>query len=169
MTGALGERYYRLALSAAAQRDLSGAAEYARHAMRLGAENPNAPKLLGLCLYELGELGAAHALLAGSPALAQAAGEERARAESGLEQVQALVRQKKIRRAVRAARAIPHQSVRVLNIRGCLYGGMGRYGAAVDCFSKALEKDRGNRLASAGLTDALRQRTCFWRVYEKLL
>jgi tetratricopeptide (TPR) repeat protein len=125
------KRYYRLALSAAVRRDLSGAAIYARYACLLDPENEDAAKLLELCLYELGEV-----------------------ADDGFDQVRALASQKKWRKAEQAARAIPRQSVRVLNIRGCLLAAAKRYAQAADCFAAVLNKDRFNRLAADGFVTA---------------
>jgi tetratricopeptide (TPR) repeat protein len=130
------KRYYRLALSAAVRRDLSGAVIYARYACLLAPENEDAAKLLELCLYELGE---------------NSSGEV---ADDGFDQVRALAAQKKWRKAEQAARAIPHQSVRVLNIRGCLLAAAKRYAQAAGCFAAAMNKDRFNRLASAGFAAA---------------
>jgi tetratricopeptide (TPR) repeat protein len=126
------KRYYRLALSAAVRRDLSGAAIYAQYACLLSPENGDAAKLLELCRYELGEKGE----------------------DDGFDQVRGLVVQKKWRKAEQAARTIPHQSVRVLNIRACLLAVARQYTEAVNCFATALGKDRFNRLATAGLVTA---------------
>jgi tetratricopeptide (TPR) repeat protein len=141
----LEKRYYRLALSAAVRRDLGGAAIYAQYACLLSPENGDAAKLLELCCYELGENGE----------------------DDGLDQVRALVTQKKWRKAEQAARTIPHQSVRVLNIRSCLLALARQYTQAVDCFAAALGKDRFNRLATdglvaAGLAATAVQRKWFW-------
>jgi tetratricopeptide (TPR) repeat protein len=138
----LEKRYYRLALSAAVRRDLSGAAIYARYVCLVDPENGDAAKLLELCLYELGVGGA----------------------DDGFDQVRAVVAQKKWRKAEQAAQAISHQSVRVLNIRGCLLASAQRYAQAADCFATALSKDRFNRLAAAGFTETAAQRRWFlWK------
>jgi tetratricopeptide (TPR) repeat protein len=132
-----GTRYYRLALFRAVQRDLSGAAVYARYACLLDPSHDDAAKLLELCLHELGE-------------------------EDDLERVRVLAEQKKWRAAARAASAIPHQSAAALNIRGCLWALAKRYNKAADCFAQALLKDRGSRLAAAGFAETAPRRKRFW-------
>lgn len=138
-------RYYRLALVLAKRRDLSAAAEYARHALRINGQNELARTLLGLCLYELGEPGAAQ----------DAA--EYADAQDDLKRAD-LIRRNSWRKAARIMRSIPHQSVRVLNAQGCLFAAAGRYAKAERFFAKALEKDRGNSLASECLTETVKLR-----------
>jgi tetratricopeptide (TPR) repeat protein len=144
----LGTRYYRLALSAAAQRNLSSAVLYARYACLFDGGRRNAAKLLELCLYELGE----------------AAGGE----DDGLEAVRALAKKKDWRAAARAARTIPHQSVRILNIQGCLWAAARDHTQAADCFARALAKDRDNRLAAAGLAELARRPKPLWKILEAL-
>lgn len=141
MNGELAARYYRLALSAAARRDLSSAVAYARYTCLLNTGHENAAKLLGLCLHEMGEPN-----------------EEYDAAADEFEQIRPLIQRKKWRAARRLARSIPHQSVRVLNIQGCLCACSKRYGTAARFFAKALEKDSGNRLALSALTEVTTRR-----------
>ena len=54
-------------------------------------------------------------------------------------------------RAMSSLKTLPHQSVRVLNIQGCLCAIAGKYAKAARFFALALEKDTGNKLAAAGL------------------
>jgi tetratricopeptide (TPR) repeat protein len=128
-----------MALSAAVQRDLSGAAVYAQYACILDPENADAAKLLELCIDELGK-----------------------NEEEGFDRVRALATQKKWRRAEQEARTLSCQSVRVLNIRACLLAAAKRYTQAADCFAAALGKDRFNRLAAAGLAEIATRRTWLW-------
>ncbi|MDR3171512.1 MAG: hypothetical protein LBU17_07790 [Treponema sp.] len=150
MNQELGVRYYRLALAAASQRDLSGAVVYARYAGLFDAEHQDAAKLLRLCLYELGEPG----------------GEEPP--DDRFEAVRALAEQKKWRAAARVAQSIPHQSVRILNIQGCLFAVAKRYSKAADYFAKALTKDRDNRLAATSLVELTLRRKRFWEILGKI-
>jgi tetratricopeptide (TPR) repeat protein len=143
MTSGLGSCCYRLALQAASRRDISAAALYARYACILDAEHSGAARLLGLCLRELGDPEAAQYLPEGSPMPAAA--------EDTLEKIRLLGGRKKWRAAARAARSLPGESPRFLNIRGCLCALAGRYSEAADFFARALAKDRGNSLAQAGL------------------
>jgi tetratricopeptide (TPR) repeat protein len=137
-------RYYRLALAAALRRDLSGAALYARYALALNPDHEGAVKLLELCLDELGE---------------NAAGET---VEDGLDHVRKLAEQKKWRAAEKAAQAVPRQSVRILNIRGCLLAAAKRYAQAAECFAKALVMDHSNALAAEGFAETSARRKWCW-------
>jgi tetratricopeptide (TPR) repeat protein len=138
-------RYYRLGLWAAARRDLSGAVRYARYALAVNPAHGGAAKLLGLCRGALGE---------GEPG--EAAGGNTA--GDGLTEVRALAAQKKWRAAEKAARALPCQSVRVLNLRGCLHAAGKRYAQAAACFAEALTLDHGNALAAAGFAATVARR-----------
>jgi tetratricopeptide (TPR) repeat protein len=157
----LSARYYRLALSAASRRDISGAARYAYRACLIGGAGGGAFRLLGLCLYELGEPEALRYFSSDSPEQA-AARKEFNRMMVEWERIRVLVDRKKWRKAIRRAEQIPCRNVRVLNLHGCLLACAGRYGEAARFFAEALEKDRGNRLASAGLTEALNRRKKAW-------
>ena len=141
----LSEIYYRMALAAASKRNLSVAVIYARHACLLDAAHENAKKLLDLCLFELGELP-------------QAPNNEYSVV---FEQIRDNANRKKWKAAARLARSIPRQSVKDLNILGCIYGCAKLYATAARYFAKALEKDRGNRLAIEGLTDSINRRKRF--------
>ena len=127
----LAHRYYRLALSKAAQRDLSGAAQFARRACTLDESHENAARLLNLCLHELGVLSAGP--------------------EDEIKQISDAVQQRKWRKALRLAKALPQRSVRVLNIQACLYACARKHKKATQAFAKAQEKDTSNQLAIAGL------------------
>lgn len=139
----LGHRYYRLALSAAKCGDLSGAARLAHCAVSLDGEQDKARRLLGICLLELGDTANAASILAECPELADKARETHERTKAGLGEVEQLVRRGKWRAALKAAGKIPHQSVRLLNIRGCILAGAKRYARAGRLFALAEEKDRG--------------------------
>ncbi|MDR3320741.1 MAG: hypothetical protein LBS77_07580 [Desulfovibrio sp.] len=148
MTGETETRYYarcyRMALGAAKQRDLSGAVRYARYAIAVNPAHEAAPKLLTLCLGELGES------ICGN------------NTSDELATVRALAAQKKWRDAEKAARALPHQSVRVLNLRGCLLAAGKRYAPAAACFAKALTLDRGSALAATGFAETATRRKWWW-------
>jgi hypothetical protein len=144
-TAEMGGRYYRLGLGAAKRRDLSAALRYASFALTLDPEHGGAARLAEICRSELGE----------GPA------ENRA---PGLEGLALLVGQKKWKAAARALRGVPGQSVRLLNIQGCLWALAKRYALAEYCFAGALEKDRGNRLAAEALAE-LGRRPRFWRFF----
>ncbi|MDR2070145.1 MAG: hypothetical protein LBP81_01820 [Treponema sp.] len=143
LSRALGARYYRLALGAAAARNLSAAALYSRYASLLDQEHPGAEKLFRLCRYELGESGDT--------------GE-------GFEKVRLLCAEKKWREAARAAQSLPHQSVRVLNLQGCLWALAKDPAKGAGYFARALSKDRFNRLAAEGLAKLTLKRKPFWRI-----
>jgi tetratricopeptide (TPR) repeat protein len=136
----IGGRYYRLGLAAAKRRDLSAALAYASLARLLDPEREDAARLAEICRYELGETDEAR--------------------EPELERIGPLAGQRKWKAAALAAKRA-RQSVRVLNIQGCLWALAKRYGSAADCFSKALAKDRGNVLASEALA-CLGRRRKYW-------
>ena len=151
----LGTRYYRLALGAAASRDLSRAVLYAGYAVLLDHENPGAAKLLRLCRHELGEDGGT---------------EDFPRyTDHSLEAVRVLAAEKKWREAARAAHALHDQSVRVLNIQGCLWTLAKDYAKGADCFALALGKNRSSRLAAEGLAELAPKRKSFWDILRGLL
>ncbi|MDR1047324.1 MAG: hypothetical protein LBL64_06075 [Treponema sp.] len=155
----LGIRYYRLALSAAVRRDLTAAVLYARYALLFAPENPGAVTLLRLCCNELGEAEeAGPAYIFQSPNLAE-----------GLEKVSRLAAEKKWRDAARAAGALPRQSVRILNISGCLWALAKDYAKAADFFAQALNRDRGSRLAAKGLAESTLKRKPFWNILGRIL
>ena len=127
----LAVRYYRLALSAASQRDLTEAVCLARYACMFDESHKNAARLVQLCMSELGGLSSNLEFDAGK--------------------IKVYTTQKKWRKAARLMKAFPRQDVYALNILGCIYACAKRYGTAARFFSQALDKDRGNRLAAAGL------------------
>jgi len=134
----LAERYYRLALSKAARRELSDAIRFARYACEFNENHEKAARLLALCLHELGELSVG--------------------SEDEFKRISAAAQQKKWRQAMRLAKALPHRNVRELNIQGCVYACAKKYREAARAFAEALEKDRGNKLALAGLAEATKRR-----------
>ena len=155
MSEALAIGYYRLALFCAKQNDLSGAVKHARRSLRLNAGDVSARKLLGLCLYELGELDGAIDFLEGSSELSDEVRAERERTDEALKRAQELAARKKWRKADAVLRGNVRQSVRILNIRGCMKAVSGRRRAAAQLFALALEKDVGNRAAGAYHIQAL--------------
>jgi tetratricopeptide (TPR) repeat protein len=152
----LGRRYYRLALSAAVRRDLSGAVTYARYAVMLDGEHRDAEKLLLLCRRELGEGGGTEGFSDDT--------------EERLEKVKTLAAGRKWRQAARAVRTVPVQSVRVLNVQGCLWALAGNYAEAAGCFARALRKDRGSRIAAEAMAAAVAELTLkrkrFWGIWD---
>jgi tetratricopeptide (TPR) repeat protein len=141
--GKTARRCYRLGLEAAKRRDLSAALRYADCACILDPECGDAALLGEICRYELGE----------------------ADDEPVLERLMALGAQKKWKAAAEMAGRVHHQSVRLLNIRGCLWALAKRYALAAECFAKALTKDRGNVLAADALAELGRRRKYFWRFF----
>ena len=163
ITDILSARYYRLALAAAARHDLGAAWSYARFALMIDAQNMKAVALMELCAYEMGEYREIQELFATERSLFDVAiDEEKSLIDDLLVQVRVFVQQKKWRKAILALQAIPHQSVRILNIMGCLFALSGRFGTASEYFAKALALDCGNRLAMAGFADSVKRRKRFW-------
>jgi tetratricopeptide (TPR) repeat protein len=158
----LGRGYYLLALSAAERSDLSAAVRFAARAVSLGNARDNVRRLMGLCLYELGEMEKAADLLAAFPDLADSARKVCASTRAGLGEVERFARRGRWRAALRAAENIPHQSVRVLKIRGCILAGAGRYAGASRLFASAWEKDGGDHAAAEYLRETARHATSFW-------
>ena len=151
----LGVRYYRLALGAAAARDLSRAVLYAGYAVMLDSENLDAAKLLRLCRDELGEDG-------GSEDFPRYT-------DHSLEAVRGLAAKKKWREAACAAHTLPHQNLRVFNIQGCPLALAKDYAKGADCFALALAKDRYSRLAAEGIAKLSSKRKSFWNILRGLL
>jgi tetratricopeptide (TPR) repeat protein len=158
-SGGLGRRYYRLALSAAARRDLRSAVLYARYASTLDPGQANAVKLLDLCRYELGEGGGTE----------DEGLEKEDLGKEDLGKVRLLAAEKKWREAARTARAVRRQSVRVLNIQGCLWALAKDYTNAADCFAQTLGKDRLNPLAAEGLAELTRKQKPFGNILRKFV
>jgi hypothetical protein len=102
----------------------------------------NALRLVEICRYELGETH-----------------------EPALERFDLLVKQKKWKAAAGEAGTVSHQSVRLLNIQGCLWALAKCYALAADCFTRALAKDRGNIFAVDALAELGRRRKYFWRFF----
>jgi tetratricopeptide (TPR) repeat protein len=143
---------------AARRRDISGAALYARLALALNPEQAGAARLLELCRDELGECAFSDAA---SDASCDAVGESAAGDE--LAKVRALTAQKKWLAAEKPAGVLPRQSVRILNIRGCLLARAQRFARAADCFAKALAMDRFNALAARGFAETQARRKWCWQ------
>jgi tetratricopeptide (TPR) repeat protein len=161
----LGTRYYRLALSEAVRRNLRGAVIYARYAAMLDPEHRNAVQLLRLCRYELGESDDTKAF----PEESLAELTIHTNSEESLEKIKLLGAEKKWREAARAVRVLPHQSVRVLNMQGCLWALAGNRPKAADCFAQALRKDRFNRLAAEGLAELPPKRRFLWGILGEIV
>jgi len=135
----LADILYRLALSLASQRDLSGAVRLSRYACQLNKNHEKAIKLLEICLHELGNLNP--------------------ESDESYEQIRIPVKQKKWRKAISHAKSTPHRSVRILNIQGCIYACAKRYKKAAQAFSEALEKDKHNKTATSGLAEVIKHRS----------
>jgi len=144
MSVELAKRYYRLALFCARKDDLSGAVKYAQRSLRLNADDASARKLLGLCLYELGELDGALSAFEGSAEFSEEVRSELKRTGETLKRARELASGKKWRKADALLRGDVRQSVKILNIRGCVKAASGRRRAAAQLFALALEKDVGN-------------------------
>jgi len=157
MSEGLDWRYYRLALNCACRHDLSSAVVFARRALILNAGLDDARRLLGICLFELGELDSASYALIGQDELRDAVHEQRALAACVLARASSLARQKKWRKADAHLRGLMHQSVRILTIRGCINASAKRYKAAASLFAQALEKDKGNRAAREYLAESAKR------------
>jgi len=129
----LDELYYRMGLARAKNRDLSGAAVYARTALSLNPENERAKKLLEICLSEIGRpLGLSNHKITINGFIAR-------------------------RRAMSFLGSLPHQSVNILNIQGLICAIAGKYRKSAVFFAAALEKDKGNKLAADGLSAVLKR------------
>jgi tetratricopeptide (TPR) repeat protein len=168
----LGRRYYRLALAAAKRRDLTAALRYADFACILDPEHGDAAYRQAAPYSEdashledishLGDISHLEDALRLAEICRHELGET---CEQALEQIGLLVRQKKWKTAAREAGTASHQSVRLLNIQGCLWALAKRYALAADCFTRALAKDRGNILAVDALAELGRRRKYFWRFF----
>jgi tetratricopeptide (TPR) repeat protein len=124
----------------------------------------SASRLLGLCLYELGDMENAAAILAAVPDLADGAREACERERAGLSEAGRLARLGKWRAALAVAEKIPHQSARLLNIRGCILAGAGRYAMALRLFAMAAEKDAGGSAAPKYIAEAAKRKQSIWRM-----
>lgn len=151
-------QYYKLALSAAAEGNLSRAVAYARYALLFDGSEENAARLLCLCLYETGETEQAAGLLPLFPDLESEVNLERAENAETYKKIRRLAKRGKWRRAYKIARTLGRRSVRVLMIRGCILAASKRYGKAARVFAKALKKDKGSIAAAAYLSEAARER-----------
>jgi hypothetical protein len=137
-------RCYRLGLAAAKRRDLGAALACAELSRVLDPEHGDAARLAEICRIELGEGG------------------ETPEPEQELSRIRLLAGQKKWKAAAALAARISPQTLRLLNIRGCLWALAKRRGPAADCFAQALAKDRGNTLAAEALA-CLGPRQNLWR------
>jgi hypothetical protein len=142
----MARRYYRLGLGAAKRRDLSAALCYADFACVLDPGHEDAARLAEICRQELGDTGEA----------------QEAAQEAALEKIGFLAGQKKWKAAAVTAGGVSPQTVRLLNIQGCLWALAKRDDRAADCFAGALAKDRGSALAVEALA-CLGQRRKFFR------
>jgi hypothetical protein len=100
--------------------------------------------------------------LASFPDLANAARETWERTQAGLDEAEQFARRGKWRTALKTVEKIPHQSVRLLNIRGCILAGAKRYARAGKLFAAAMEKDAGSRAASTYLRETAKREMSFW-------
>jgi tetratricopeptide (TPR) repeat protein len=147
----IARRYYRLGLAAAKRRDLTAALRFAFLACVLNPEggddscHEDVEHLAEICRSELGDTR-----------------------DPAFERIGLLAKQKKWSAAARAAGTVSEQSVQLLNIQGCLWALAGRHAPAMDCFGKALAKDRGNILAADALAELARRRKSFWRFFVPL-
>ncbi len=137
--------FYRMALIAAKSGDLSGAAQYASYALSLDKQNDSARKLLGLCLYESGEVSGAAAVLARTEWETIACGAF-AETNEAFTRASDWARHKKWRKALRELKDA-RPSARIWNIRGCVYMCAGKLANARTCFANALCMDTGDRRA----------------------
>jgi hypothetical protein len=130
-----------MGLGAARRRDLSAALACAEFARALDPEHGGAARLAEICRIEAG------------------GGEtQEPEMEACLRDIVLLAGKKKWKAAALAVKHASCQSVRFLNIQGCLWTLAKRYGAAGDCFAQALAKDRGNVLAAEALACLGRRR-----------
>jgi hypothetical protein len=141
----LAGRYYRLGLGAAERRNVSAALGYADFACMLNPGHENAARLAEICRHERDGAGEAQ--------------------EAALEKIVLLAGQKKWKAAALAAGRVSPQTVRLLNIQGCLWALAKRYAFAADCFAGALAKDRGNALAAEALASLGQRRKYFRRFF----
>jgi hypothetical protein len=141
----LAGRYYRLGLGAAERRNLSAALGYADFACMLNPAHEDAARLVEICRYELDGTGEAQ--------------------DAALEKIGLLGGKKKWKAAALAAGRVSPQTVRLLNIQGCLWALAKRYACAADCFAGALAKDRGNAFAAEALACLGQRRKYFRRFF----
>jgi tetratricopeptide (TPR) repeat protein len=135
-------RCYRAALAYARAGDLSAAARCARAALGADAQDTLARRLLGLCLYESGDLAAALPYLENTE-LGDAARRELSGTREAFSLAAGHMRRGKWRKALRGLASL-RASARVQNARGCLYALARRYAQAEGCFARALTADKGN-------------------------
>jgi hypothetical protein len=141
----IARRCYRLGLGAAKRRDLEAALNYASLARSLDPGHEGAERLAEICRRELGGTDDP-----GEPAL---------------EGLMPLIRQKKWKAAAVEAKRLPHQSVWLLTVQGCLWALAKRYDPAIGCFAGALARDRGNLLAANALAELNRRRKFLGRLF----
>ena len=158
MNSYLSYDYYRMALFCARYNDLSRAVTLARNAICLDPDDERPRRLLGLCLYEMGYMDGAEKALLIFPELYRQVVDEHELTREAIEKIRILVAAKKIRKAKTRARKIQNQSVRVLNIRGCLLAASKRYGKAAKIFTRALKKDSGDKTALTGIMEVCKKR-----------
>ena len=149
--GDLSNEYYRMALFNAKHNNLSRAAELAQNAICLNPDDGRPRRLLGLCLYEMGDMDGAEKALSAFPELYEQVADEHKLARAEIENIRSLMAEKKTRKAEARARKIRHKSVRVLNIRACILAASKRYKKAARIFARALNKDNGDKTALSGI------------------
>ena len=148
---AYSNAFYRMALISAKNCNMSGAIGYASYALYLDKQNNNARKLLGLCLYEAGELSGAAAVLVRTEWETAASGVLSETNEAFM-RVLDLVRRRKWRKALRELDDC-RPNARIWNIRGCIYMCAGKLADARTCFCNALCMDTGNRRTAGYLKE----------------
>lgn len=148
MKEAFGEIFFRQSLRLAAEHELAESLRCAKRALALGS--PHAGEVMGLCYYELGDLALAEHFL--NEFHQEAVRKERASIQEMLHTVEGLVQRGSYKKALRALQ-FSHATVRLLNLRGCLYARIRHYRQAAACFSEALKLDRRNEEALAFLSD----------------
>ncbi|GMO29011.1 MAG: hypothetical protein Ta2B_09950 [Termitinemataceae bacterium] len=140
----LAHRYYRLGLTAAGQRHLNLALNYAECAAVIDPENDDAAHLAEICRYELGIS---------------------ADTEQVPQDVLNLIKKKRWHKAASLLRKFPCQNVRFLAMQGCLWALAKRVPNAVNCFNRVQEKDRVNSLAITAVAELKKPCRMFWRFF----
>ncbi len=154
MSNELSEAYYKLALNNASGNDLSAAVKYAGKALAFDNGNAEAKQLLSLCLYERGEYGAAKRV--SSPDMLNEFTSMGKLLKKSWNAAKAPVGKGNFRQAEKILAEFPHQSVRMLLIRGCLLMLAKRHAQAAKLFSEASAMDNGDERAKTYLTEAVR-------------
>jgi tetratricopeptide (TPR) repeat protein len=160
----IGRILFLLALSAAKNGDLTTASLFAARSAQLLDEPKDALRLWVICQYELGgSVSSSLIYFENDHEFLDGLGDSIKLTDAGLDAVRAHIARGKWRLALKAAESIPHQSVRVLNIRGLILASAGRYAAAAKLFSAAFEKDRGGHAAPMYLKESVGKMNAIWK------